>query len=122
MEKNSYSRSEVLAARDGLPERGPFCEECNARIPVFEDLSQADEQQVRQSIREKQLVTAIVKLRAATNCSLMWARLWVHHTAKEYPKETAPCPYCGKPLRTSLAKQCRFCRRDWHDEENIVQL
>ena len=28
---------------------------------------------------------------------------------------TAPCPYCGQPLRTSSAKQCRFCRQDWHD-------
>ena len=26
-----------------------------------------------------------------------------------------PCPYCGEPLRTPRAKQCRKCRRDWHD-------
>ena len=32
---------------------------------------------------------------------------------------TAPCPYCGQPLRTSLAKQCRFCRRDWHNPEIV---
>lgn len=24
------------------------------------------------------------------------------------------CPHCGKPLRTPRAKQCRFCRADWH--------
>jgi len=24
------------------------------------------------------------------------------------------CPQCGKPLRTSRAKQCRFCHADWH--------
>ncbi|HXV81623.1 MAG TPA: hypothetical protein VEG60_17220 [Candidatus Binatia bacterium] len=34
---------------------------------------------------------------------------------------TAPCPYCGQPLRTSSAKQCRFCGRDWHDPENVIR-
>lgn len=24
------------------------------------------------------------------------------------------CPQCGKLARTPLAKQCRFCRHDWH--------
>jgi len=35
---------------------------------------------------------------------------------------TGPCPYCGQPLRTLLAKQCRFCRRDWHDPDNVTRL
>jgi hypothetical protein len=26
------------------------------------------------------------------------------------------------PLRTQLAKQCRFCRRDWHNPEDVVML
>lgn len=116
MEKDSYSRSEVLAARDGPPERGPFCDQCGARIPVFEDLSDADEQRVRQLISEQQHLKAMVELRAATGSSLLWAKLWVSHNGKPNPlKEPTPCPYCGMPLRTSLAKQCRFCGRDWHD-------
>jgi hypothetical protein len=33
----------------------------------------------------------------------------------------ADCPYCGQPLRTAKAKQCRACGTDWHDPENIVR-
>jgi predicted Zn-ribbon and HTH transcriptional regulator len=29
---------------------------------------------------------------------------------------TAPCPYCGKPLRTKKAKQCPHCFNSWHNE------
>jgi hypothetical protein len=31
-----------------------------------------------------------------------------------------PCPYCGEPLRTAFAKQCRHCGADWHDPANVV--
>lgn len=120
MEKDSYSRAEVLAAKGEWPERGPLCHECGARIPVFEDFPEADEQRVRQLIRENRRVMAMFELGDATGCSLTWAKLWVNHSDGPKPaKEPTPCPYCGMPLRTSLAKQCRFCRRDWHDEEML---
>jgi hypothetical protein len=32
------------------------------------------------------------------------------------------CPYCGMLLRGFHAKQCRHCKRDWHDPENLRQL
>src|SRR5690349_17097464 len=116
MEKNSYSRSEVLAAGHKLPERGPVCHECGARIPIFEDLSAADERWVRQRIRESRQLMAIEELRTAAGCSLEWAKLWVQHDGRPRPaKEPTTCPYCGMPLRTSLARRCRFCLRDWHD-------
>jgi len=31
-----------------------------------------------------------------------------------------PCPYCGGPLRTPRAKQCRSCGSDWHNPSSVV--
>jgi len=31
------------------------------------------------------------------------------------------CPYCGKLLRTMIAKQCLECGMDWHDPNNVVR-
>ena len=41
---------------------------------------------------------------------------------EEAPQPSVPCPYCGKPLRTALAKQCRHCLMDWHDPVNTLKL
>ena len=87
-------------------------------------LSESDEKRIRQLTRDNQQMTAIAELRAATGCPLSWAKIWVYHEGRPKPLEhdTLPCPYCGKALRTSLAKQCRYCRRDWHDSTNVVVL
>jgi hypothetical protein len=123
MEEKAYSRDEILAAGNNLPERGALCHECGAKIPVFAELNEADERRVRQLIREGRPIMAMAELRVATGCSLPWAKLWVQHEGRPKPaKEPMPCPYCGEPLRTSLAKQCRYCRRDWHDPKNVVTL
>jgi len=119
MEDAPYSRAELLAAGSKLPERGPLCEHCKIHIPQFADLSEADERRIR-SLRLDRPITAMAELRSATGCSILWAKLWVQHGGRPCPSgEEIPCPYCGKQLRTSLSKQCRFCLRDWHDPEHL---
>jgi hypothetical protein len=31
-----------------------------------------------------------------------------------------PCPYCGEPLRSPLARQCFTCGADWHSTINAT--
>jgi hypothetical protein len=116
MEYEAYSRAELLTISDRLPERGPLCRGCGARISIFADLSEADEHRVRNCIREGRNVVAMDELRAATGCPIRWANLWVLHEGRLKPvKDPTPCPFCSKALRTSQAIRCRFCRKDWHD-------
>ena len=124
MPDEPYTRAELLAAGDDFPDRGPLCQKCHTNIPQFAELSESDERRTRQLIDEDRRIQAISELRVVTGCSLKWAKLWVHHEGRpEHPeKPTAPCPYCGMPLRTSLAKQCRHCLRDWHDPDKVIHL
>src|SRR5262245_27686461 len=119
MQEDSYSRAEVIAAGHTLPERGPTCHKCGSHIPIFEDLSEAEEDRIRECMENGSMVV-MLELSKATGCSLEWAKLWVHHNGRA--EEPSPCPYCGKPLRTSSSKQCRFCLNDWHDESKVVSL
>lgn len=36
--------------------------------------------------------------------------------------DEAACPFCRKPLRTKLAKQCPHCFEDWHHKPQIKAL
>ncbi len=36
--------------------------------------------------------------------------------------DPTPCPFCGRPLVTPRARQCRFCKMDWHDPSNPRKL
>ena len=125
---NSYGKKLLFARRSNCGWAQTATARANmpsmcATIPIFEELSEADEQRIRECIRQNRHFMAIEELRAATGCSLEWAKLWVEHDGRPKPaKAPIPCPYCGMPLRTSLAKVCRFCSRDWHDEKNVVFL
>jgi hypothetical protein len=123
MDETPYTRDEVLAAGNTLPERGLECHRCHAIIPAFADLSEKDESRVRHLILNNQKSMATIELRNSTGCSLQWAKLWVTHEGRPNAAEaTTACPYCGSPLRTSLSKQCRFCLRDWHDPKVVHKL
>jgi hypothetical protein len=118
-EEEAYTRRELLNAATGFPARGLPCHHCGHRIPQFKEWAANDEERVRGLIREGRRLMAISELRASTGCPVLWADLWVAHDGRAQPAEEgiAPCPFCGMPLRTSLAKQCRHCLRDWHDPD-----
>ena len=120
-----YTRKELLGGPVFPPERGETCPHCNIRIPQFADISERDMARVRELMRQDRTPMAIQELRAATKAPLAFAHLWVAHRGLPLPPEGAdptPCPYCGKTLRTALARQCRHCKRDWHDPDNVTHL
>lgn len=99
-----------------------ICNCCSQIIPTFDNLSKENEEQVRKVCREVGPISAIKKLRELTNSSLRDAKFWVDHCGEYYMGKTIPCPFCGELLRTSEAKQCRYCLRDWHDESELKWL
>jgi len=118
-----YSRDEIEGVGDELPKRGPICWKCKNHIPRFRDLSSDDEERLRKLIDEGQRVVATKELRLITKCKISWAKLWVLHAGRPHPADpVAPCPYCGKPLVTAKARQCRYCLMDWHDPNNLKKL
>lgn len=121
MSKAGYSKEDLLRiGLDDSPARGPICPKCGLVIPDFADLTSADEIRLRKLISEGRWIMAMQELRSLTMCPISWAKIWVLHGGR--PGTTAPCPYCGKPLVTALAKQCKHCNMDWHDPENPKRL
>jgi len=123
-EEAPYTRDEVLRFSHEPAQRGVLCPKCNAHIPQFADLKESDRGRILNLITQQRPTMAMQELRAATGCSIPWAKLWVTHRGRPEwdPEQTAPCPYCGQTLRTPVAKQCRHCRMDWHDVENPIRM
>lgn len=118
-----YTRAELKGVGDSLPTRGPVCPRCNQHIPQFVELSAEETVRIRTLIVNGQKALATAELRAATGCPLTWAKLWVLHSGRpDSVDTTAPCPYCGKPLKTARARQCPLCFMDWHEPENPRSL
>ena len=100
---DSYTKEELCLLRpDEWPQRGPLCERCRTHIPLFADLSAAQECSLRQ-LAEKGSAEAIEELMRLTGCSLRWAKIWVLHPDGPKPKYATrgpPCRCCGEPLRS----------------------
>ena len=122
-EGEPYSRDELQQVVEGFPNRGPVCPKCQMHIPQFRDLTPQGEARVRQLICQNRKIAALQELRAFTSCPISWAKLWVLHSGRaDAVGTTAPCPYCGKPLKTARARQCQHCLMDWHDPNNVKKL
>lgn len=99
-----------------------LCECCGEIIPTFENFTKENEEIVRQTYRNIGPISAINKLREITNSGLREAKFWVDHCGEYVHRKTIPFPFYGELLRTENAKQCRQCKRDWHDENNLTYL
>src|SRR5262245_31679511 len=102
----------------------PRCPKCDAEIHDLPQLSPEVESRIRELARfGDRTMMAIAEIRTVTDWNLDQCKAWVIHKGKPCPPGAdAPCPYCGKPLRSEYAKQCRHCLRDWHDENNVRTL
>jgi len=96
-----------------LPEdQWKLCERCKTAVPEFE-FSAPFEVELRGLLKSSP-AWATARLMQETQCNLSLAKAWIIHHVASPLNEHPPCPHCSKPLRTSKARQCRFCSRDWH--------
>ncbi len=112
-----YSKEELEQANlPRFPDKGVYCEKCKTWIPQFEELDDLSESRILELIINGRSVMAMKELQAKVGCNQRWAKIWVLHKGNPTPIIPGPpCPYCGGELRTSLAKQCPHCFKQWHD-------
>jgi|SRR5215813_3239523 len=89
------------------------CEKCNAAVPEFE-FSESFEKEISGLLRTNP--SWVMHRLQQEGCEMSIAKAWtLHHIpSSDYAHEPTPCPWCGRPLRTEKAKQCRHCGKDWH--------
>lgn len=101
------------------------CVCCGNEVPVFDPrVSPELAQKAHELLKIGQYITAVKEVRFHTGMDLRDAKYWVDHCGQLAGRAevTGSCPYCGLELRTEMAKQCRHCKRDWHDSENVKFL
>lgn len=109
MDSVPYTRDELAALpEDAWPQRGVYCQRCSQFIPQFVDVTADDIAR----LSDAHMGARMKFVRDATGCSPRWAKIWALH--RDGGHDTPPCPECGEPLRTELAKQCLACGADWH--------
>ena len=102
----------------------PHCPKCGAEVCELPELEPRVESRIRELARSgNRFGMTMAELREATGWEYEKCKAWVIHQDQPCPPtRTAPCPYCAMPLRTEYAKQCRHCKKDWHDENNVRML
>lgn len=119
-----YSYNEASQFGDGFPDRGDHCEKCQTYIPQFEGFGAHEQEIWRNLLKTEGHEAADDHIMALTGCSARWAKIWrlhpdgptsrvPHENGIPRLEETAPCPFCGKALRTKKAKQCPHCFENW---------
>ena len=111
-----------MSDRQNDGDNGSRCVCCGTRIPVCDPrVPNKVAERIKDIIKTGYTITAIKELRAATGLGLRDAKYWIDHCGISPGRAviTGPCPYCGEQLRTNKAKQCRHCKRDWHDPDSI---
>lgn len=89
---------------------GASCPRCGVLIPVLPPLPEQEQQRIAALLAEGRMVETIKVLVELTGWDSTTAKTFVHHEHEPL----APCPFCGAPLRTPRARQCRACGRKWH--------
>lgn len=71
---------------------------------------------LKEIVRDRGAIAAIKCYRLMKGCTLKEAMEYIDslEPLPPNPKSKKPCPYCGRLLRTDLAKQCFECGKDWH--------
>ena len=100
------------------------CPRCGHQLPELRGLSHEQRLELRRIIDSSGPIHAIKRLRELSGCNLRDAKLWVGHRgiAGQGHEPLVPCPHCGEPLRSAKARQCRSCKRDWHDPARLRRL
>lgn len=86
-------------------------------IAVLAEATQIQmEQMFKEIVRDQGAIAAIKCYRLMKGCTLKEAMEYIDslEPLPLNPKSDKPCPYCGRLLRTNLAKQCFECGKDWH--------
>jgi len=90
------------------------CTKCQSPVPEFANMPEHLRLELGALAKESR-ISAMIRLREVTGCKYEVAKAWAFHERGDYSASPmTPCPHCGKPLRTPLAKQCRSCGADWH--------
>ena len=119
---DKYSLGQPDAVEKDLPADAPKCHLCGEKVPQWPAMSDQERFHLKKLIIGNQPLMAFQELKNLTGWPDSWAKIWVEHLGQPKPAESAPCPYCGKPLATSMAKMCLECNTDWHDPNNPKKL